>query len=146
MAEEKKKGFFGEFKTFISRGNIMDMAVGIIIGGAFTAIVTALTDGILRPIINYIFSLGGGDGLSSAYTFLKRVTTEVDGQTVVDFENSIYIDWGTFISAIINFLLIALVLFCIVKMFNKIRAAAEEEKAKIKEKIKKEETKEIQND
>ena len=141
MAEEKKKkkGFFGEFKEFISRGNIMDMAVGIIIGGAFTAIVTALTDGILKPVINFLFSLGGGDGLSSAYTFLKRVDTVVDGETVVDLERSIYIDWGAFISAIINFLLIALVLFCIVKAFNSMRRKAEEGKAKLSKKEEKSE-------
>ena len=55
--DPNKKGFFAEFKEFITRGNVIDMAVGVIIGGAFTAIVTALTSGILQPIINYLIGL-----------------------------------------------------------------------------------------
>lgn len=68
------KNFFGEFKKFISRGNVMDMAVGTIIGAAFTAIVTALSNGILKPIINtVIFYICGGDtdALSKMYTPLE---------------------------------------------------------------------------
>lgn len=141
MAEEKKKkGFFGEFKEFISRGNIMDMAVGMIIGSAFTAIVTALSNGILKPVINFILATisGGKDPLASAYTFLKK-GYEVDEAgnltNIIDLSKSIYIDWGAFLSAIINFLLVALVLFLIVKAFNKLRETQEkiiiEQKAKI---------------
>ena len=125
---EKKKGFFGEFKAFIARGNIMDMAVGVIIGGAFTAIVTALTNGILKPIINWILALivGGNDPLAAAYTFLKKayvlddagkVALDESGAEIIDLTKSIYIDWGSFVSAIINFLLIAMILFIIVKAF-----------------------------
>ena len=141
MAEEKKKkGFFGEFKEFISRGNIMDMAVGMIVGSAFTAIVTALSNGILKPVINFILATisGGNDPLASAYTFLKK-GYEVDEAgnltNIIDLSKSIYIDWGAFLSAIINFLLVALVLFLIVKAFNKLRETQEkiiiEQKAKI---------------
>ena len=133
MAEEKKKkGFFGEFKEFISRGNIMDMAVGMIVGSAFTAIVTALSNGILKPVINFILATisGGNDPLASAYTFLKK-GYEVDEAgnltNIIDLSKSIYIDWGAFLSAIINFLL--------VKAFNKLRETQEkiiiEQKAKI---------------
>lgn len=59
MAEKKGglKGFFGEFKQFITRGNVMDMAVGVIVGGAFTAIITALSDHILKPVINWLLAL-----------------------------------------------------------------------------------------
>ena len=138
--EKKKKGFFGEFKEFISRGNIMDMAVGMIIGSAFTAIVTALSNGILKPVINFILATisGGNDPLASAYTFLKK-GYEVDEAgnltNIIDLSKSIYIDWGAFLSAIINFLLVALVLFLIVKAFNKLRETQEkiiiEQKAKI---------------
>jgi large conductance mechanosensitive channel len=115
------KKFFSEFKAFIMRGNVLDMAVGVIVGGAFTAIVTALTDHILRPIINWIISLFMGDEEVAAYTFLKKVT--VDG--AVDLTQSIYIDWGAFISAIINFLLIAFILFLIVRTINRMTTARE---------------------
>lgn len=117
------KKFFSEFKAFISRGNVIDLAVGVIIGGAFTAIVTALTGHILMPIINYVLLLiTGGQGLEGVYTFLSKVTDET-GAVVL--ENSIYIDWGAFITAIINFILIALVVFMIVKIINKTREAAD---------------------
>lgn len=113
------KKFFAEFKKFISRGNVMDMAVGMIIGGAFTTIVTALANGILKPLINFaIYKCLGGNSLDDAFTFLVRSFQE-DG--TLDLANSIYIDWGAFIAAIINFLLIALVLFLIVKVFNSVK-------------------------
>ena len=111
------KKFFAEFKAFISRGNVVDLAVGVIIGGAFSAIVTALTNHILMPLINWFLAvITGGKGMEGAVTMLQEV--RVDG--VVDMENSIYIDWGAFISAIINFLLIAIVLFLIIKAINKV--------------------------
>lgn len=112
------KKFFGEFKKFITRGNVLDMAVGVIVGGAFTAIVNALSNNILKPIINWILAaIMGKDALSDVYTFLKPAYAD-EAQTIIDLENSIYIDWGAFINAIINFILIALVLFCIVKAIN----------------------------
>lgn len=107
------KKFFSDFKRFISRGNIIDMAVGVIIGTAFSAIVTALTNKIIMPLINY--ALSGTGGLESAYTFLKYVP----GENGPDLTQSIYIDWGAFITAIIDFLLIALVLFIILKVAMK---------------------------
>ena len=112
------KKFFGEFKKFITRGNVMDLAVGVIIGGAFTAIVTALTANILQPLINWFLAsvIGGEDALASAVTMLKPAY-EADGVTV-NLASSIYIDWGAFISAVINFILVALVLFAIVKTIN----------------------------
>lgn len=110
------KKFFGEFKKFITRGNVLDMAVGVIVGGAFTAIVNALSNNILKPIINWILALIlGANSLDKVYTFLK-VSTDANG--AIDLATSIYIDWGAFINAIINFLLIAFVLFCIVKAIN----------------------------
>lgn len=121
--KEKKSGvkkFFGEFKQFITRGNVMDMAVGVIVGGAFTAIITALSNHILKPLINWVIALIlGKNSLSEVYTFLKPVY--VDGQ--IDLANSIYIDWGAFINAIINFLIVAFVLFCIIKTINSIAQA-----------------------
>ena len=114
------KKFFAEFKKFITRGNVVDMAVGVIVGSSFTAIVNAMSNQILKPIINWILALlFGANSLSELYTFLKRVTMIDDtGAEVVDLANSIYIDWGAFINAVINFLLVALVLFTIVKAVN----------------------------
>lgn len=93
------KKFFKEFKEFISKGNVMDLAVGVIIGGAFSAIVTSLTDNIINPLINCI---GGA---------------EIQGKIHLIGDN--YIDYGAFISAIINFVIMALIVFCLVKAVNK---------------------------
>ena len=126
------KKFFAEFKKFIMRGNVLDMAVGVIVGGAFTAIVNSLSNNILKPIINYLLALVfGADSLSEVFTFLKKVEiTNEAGVVEVDLANSIYIDWGAFINAIINFLLIAFVLFCIVKTINKLNEESKELKSK----------------
>ena len=115
------KKFFGEFKKFITRGNVLDMSVGVIVGGAFTAIVNGLSNFILKPIINWLLALIlGADSLDKIFTFLKVAYTD-DTKTVIDLANSIYIDWGAFINAIINFLLIALVLFTIVRIINNMK-------------------------
>ncbi|MBP5291043.1 MAG: large-conductance mechanosensitive channel protein MscL [Lachnospiraceae bacterium] len=92
-------GLVKEFKEFISRGNVLDMAVGIIVGGAFTSIVTALVDNIITPIIGMIS--GGVDFSSLAVTV-----------------GSANLQYGAFIQAVINFLLVALVLFLILKAVN----------------------------
>ena len=118
------KKFFAEFKKFITRGNVLDMAVGVIVGGAFTGIVNGLSNYILKPIINAIIAVClGADGLSGAVTPLRPVytTDATTGEQILDLANSIYIDWGAFISAVINFFLIAIVLFCIVKTMNTLR-------------------------
>lgn len=135
--KKEKKGFFKEFKEFISRGNVFDLAVGVIIGGAFTAIVNALCNNILKPIINWVLALiVGKNGLDGIYTYLGKpvYTTNEAGEQIIDLANSIYIDWGAFINAVINFLLIALVLFLIIKVMMSIKRAGEEAKAKIEEK------------
>lgn len=93
------KKFFSEFKAFIAKGNVLDLAVGVIIGGAFSAIVTSLTDNIINPLINCI---GGA---------------EIQGKIHLIGDN--YIDYGAFISAIINFIIMAFIIFCIVKAVNK---------------------------
>lgn len=124
--------FFEEFKKFITRGNVLDMSVGVIVGGAFTGIVNGLTNNILQPLINWILALIiGKDGLTGAITMLSPAMTDVldaNGAVIgseLDLANSIYIDWGAFISSIINFLLIAIVLFSIVKIINRINEARE---------------------
>ncbi|MBR2384675.1 MAG: large conductance mechanosensitive channel protein MscL [Clostridia bacterium] len=114
------KKFFEEFKKFITRGNIVDMAVGVIVGGAFTAIVNGLSNFILKPIINYLLALMlGKNALSEVYTFLGDKAYLEDG--TLDLANCFYIDWGAFINAVINFLIIAFVLFTIVKVINHVK-------------------------
>ena len=130
------KNFFAEFKKFITRGNVMDMAVGVIVGSAFTAIVNGLSNFILKPLINYALAMIlGKDTLSEIVTMLlPAYTVDETGAEVLDLANSIYLDWGSFINAIINFFLIAFVLFCIVRVFNRMRdnqkEAAEKSKSR----------------
>ncbi|MGI6497365.1 MAG: large-conductance mechanosensitive channel protein MscL [Oscillospiraceae bacterium] len=109
----KAKGFLGEFKEFISRGSVMDLAVGVIIGSAFTAIVNSLVNDIVMPVFGWIF--GGID-----FTSLKYVITP--GSTDVA-EAAIY--YGNFIQNIVNFLLIALVIFSVIKAINHFHTAKE---------------------
>ena len=120
------KKFFGEFKKFVMRGNVIDMSIGVIVGGAFTTIVNEMSNHILKPIINFLLALFlKSDSLTGIYSYLKKVeVAELDangvatGNTIVDLEQSIYIDWGSFINAIINFLIIAFVLYIILKTIN----------------------------
>lgn len=109
--KEKGKGFINEFKEFISRGSVIDLAVGMIIGAAFTAIVKSLVDDIVMPVIGVIV---GGINFSD----IKTVIVPASGDVA-----EVAIMWGNFISAIINFLLIALVVFLVVKGINSIHTA-----------------------
>lgn len=104
------KKFVSEFKEFISRGNVLDMAIGVVIGGAFTAIVTALVDNIITPLIGVL--VGGLD-----FTGLSVKVGEAT------------IGYGAFIQAVINFLLISFVIFCVIRSFNKLAKKKEEEPA-----------------
>jgi len=99
------KGFFGEFKEFISRGNVMDMAVGVIIGGAFSTIVTSLTEDIISPVLG-IFGGMNFDKLS--VNILGEVT----------------LNYGKFITAVVNFLIMALIIFIMMKAINTMNQAA----------------------
>lgn len=104
---EKTKGFINEFKEFISRGSVVDLAVGVIIGGAFTAIVTSLVNDIVMPLIGWIF--GGID-----FTGLRYIISPA-----TDTAEEAAIFYGNFIQNVVNFLLIALVIFIVVKMINR---------------------------
>lgn len=106
---EEKKGLIAEFKEFISRGSVIDLAVGVIIGGAFTAIVTSLVNDIIMPIIGLLF--GGID-----FTSLRYIITPAVGDTP---EIAIY--YGNFIQSVVNFLLISLVIFTVIKCINSFR-------------------------
>lgn len=105
--KEKTTGFFGEFKAFIARGNVMDMAVGVIIGGAFSNITTSLINDIIMPFLG-IFT----DSVSFA-----ELTVKI-GPAVITY--------GNFIQAVLNFLIMALVVFCLVKALNSFHRKKEE--------------------
>ena len=113
------KKFFGEFKEFIMRGNVMDMAVGVIIGGAFQAIVTALINDLIMPFIGLIT---GGINFTEQFLILKLPegveAAEVTYANAAELGASIWA-YGSFITAVINFLIMALIIFLIVKAFNK---------------------------
>lgn len=111
MKEKKPIKFIKEFKDFIAKGNALDLAVGVIIGGAFSAIVTALIDNIINPIIACI----GGTEIGFAFEIIKG-------------NEATKVDLGSFISAILNFLIIAFVVFCIMKSANKAREIAAKKK------------------
>ena len=115
------KKLFEEFKAFIMRGNVLDMAVGVIIATAFGAITTTLVQKVLMPLIGCIF---GGVDLDKLNIVLKEAVME--GEEVV--KEAVVMEIGTFITAIINFIIVALIVFLIVKAFNKARAAAEARK------------------
>lgn len=112
------KAFMTEFKKFVARGNVMDMAVGIIIGGAFTAIVTSLVNDILMPVLSL---LTGGFDFSALCIVLGEG------------ENAATLNYGSFIAAIINFLLISLVIFMLIRAINKLSVKKEESPATTKE-------------
>jgi large conductance mechanosensitive channel len=125
MADPEKKGLIAEFKEFIMRGNVMDLAVGVIIGGAFGAIVTGLVDNIIKPLIN---SIGGSEVAGSI--FLPWVNTEgMDEEALA----AVSINYGAFISAIINFLIIALIIFILVKAINKAMTVGKKEEEPVEE-------------
>lgn len=135
----KMKGLWTEFKKFISRGNVVDMAVGVVIGTAFTAIVNAVTKGILMPLVNWaVVAATGGQGLGGLRTPLGEKFYDSNG--AIDWAATSYVDWGTFINSIIDFLLIALLLFTILKVFTSLRNASKgltgEEAQARREKIK----------
>ena len=111
------KKFFAEFKKFALKGNVMDLAIGVIIGGAFGAIVTALTTSFIQPLIA---SIGGG--------IIKLPWVDYTGMSQTEIvERSL--NYGAFITAIINFIIIALVLFLLVKGMNKLMSIGKKEEA-----------------
>ena len=132
--DPNKKSIFKDFKAFISRGNVIQLAVGVIIGGAFAAIIGALVNHILMPIIG----LAVNGGLDSFYTILPNsVLADVqDGKVgVLANDGNWYaslskMDWGLLINAVINFLLIAIILFALIKIFAAIQKANDDQKAK----------------
>ena len=142
MAEKEKKGFFKEFKEFISRGSVLDMAVGVIVGGAFTKIVNSLVQSILTPLINYVIFLicgGNTDTFTSLDIILIPAKLDEAGNVL---KEATVLQFSDLITAIINFLLIALTLFCIIRVINRVRQETDDLKKKFvnKDEEEKEET------
>ncbi len=124
MAKKKGTGFIAEFKQFIMRGNVIDLAVGVIIGAAFQAIVNSLVKDIITPCIGALF--GDMDFSELAVTLRPAVTETVDGvETVVT--EAVLLKYGSFITAIINFLLMAIVIFIIIKVINSVSSKLHKE-------------------
>ena len=119
----KGKGFAAEFKKFIMRGNVIDLAVGVIVGGAFQAIVKSLVDDIVMPVIGLITN-----GIDFATKFVALDGGEYATLEEAQAAGAAVLTYGNFISAVINFFIMAFVIFCFIKVINTIN-----EKAKKKE-------------
>ena len=117
------KKFMEEFKAFVMRGNVMDMAVGVIIGGAFGAITTSLVSNVITPLLAALFNSPNPDALN----ITLRAADEAAGT------EAIVLGLGTFLGTIVNFLVIALCLFSVIKAINKARELAEKAKKKEEE-------------
>lgn len=117
------KKFFEEFKTFITKGNVLDMAVGVIVGGAFGAITSSLVGNVITPLLAWLFGAPNTDALN----ITLRAADEAAGT------EAIVLGLGTFVGAIVNFLVIALVLFSVIKAFNKARELAAKKEAEAAE-------------
>lgn len=122
MADKEKKGFIEEFKTFISRGSVIDMAVGIIVGGMFTNVVNSFVNDILNPLLGFL--IGNMD-----FTDL-RIVLKASTDTTAE----VAIRYGALLQAIVQFLLTALVLFSIIRVMNELRDAQEKAKKAKEEK------------
>ena len=122
------KGFFGEFKKFIMRGNVIDLAVGVIIGGAFQAIVNSLVNDIVSPVLSLATK-----GVNFADKFIVLTNDEVAFATVEAAKEAGYatLNYGGFITAIINFVIMAFVIFLLVKTINKISEMGKKRKKKL---------------
>lgn len=115
----KKKGFFSEFKDFIMRGNVLDMAVGVIVAGAFSKITTSLVNDVFMPFLGWMI---GDFDLTQLNLVLVKEVKDAAGEIVTP---AVSIGFGTLLATIIDFVLIAFMVFLIVKIFNKAREIAE---------------------
>lgn len=124
MSGKKENGFIKEFKTFIMRGNVIDLAVGVIIGAAFQAIVNSLVKDVIMPVISLLTG-----GLNFSDWFIALDGKHYDSLAKAQEASAATLNYGVFIMAIINFLIMAFVIFMIVKMINRISKKKEKEEA-----------------
>lgn len=118
------KKFLNEFKEFISRGNVLDMAVGVIVATAFGKITTALVSNIIMPFIGWCF---GGASVTDALN-ITLTPAEIDAATGEVIKEANVLGFGTFLNTVIDFVIIAFIVFCIIKAFNKAHELAEARK------------------
>ena len=119
MAKDGKKGFWGEFKEFVARGNVVDMAVGVIIGGAFKAIADSLVNDIIMPLVSM---LTGGVDFSAWKWVLRAGTLNEAGELT----GEVAVNYGMLLSAVLSFLIVAFAIFCMVKALNRLHRKREE--------------------
>ncbi len=118
-------GFLKEFKDFAMKGNLVDIAVAFVMGGAFGKVVTSFTEGIVAPLIGMI----GGADLSKNVFVLKKAVAEVkdaSGAVLTEGAAEVAIKWGDFVTAVINFVIVAFVMFLVIKAINSMKKKQEE--------------------
>lgn len=118
-------GFIKEFKDFAMKGNLVDIAVAFVMGGAFGKVVTSFTEGIVAPLIGMI----GGADLSKNVFILKKAVAEVkdaSGAVITEAAAEVALKWGDFVTAIINFIIVAFVMFLVIKAINSMKKKQEE--------------------
>ncbi len=115
----KKSGFFSEFKTFIMRGNVIDLAVGVIIGAAFQAIIKSLVDDLVMPVISL-----ATNGVDFANMFISLNGVEYETLQAAQDAGAAVFAYGNFINAVLNFLIMSFVIFVLVRTINKLRDKA----------------------
>lgn len=125
--EKKKSTFVADFKKFISRGNVVDMAVGVVVGGAFSKIVTGFVNYIINPFVGIFLKSGSLDSIKTVIT-----PEELDPATGDVLVKEVAILWGTWLQTIIDFLIIAFCIFCVVRVLNSVRDIANEKQIRAK--------------
>ena len=116
--KDKAKGFIDEFKAFISKGNVIDMAVGVVIGAAFGKIVSSLVDDIIMPLVGVAT---GGINFTDYKIVLQKAV--MDGQEAITPE--VTMNWGAWVQTIVDFLIVAFCIFVMIKFMNNLRKRAE---------------------
>ncbi|AMK22127.1 MULTISPECIES: large conductance mechanosensitive channel protein MscL [unclassified Sphingobium] len=120
-------GLISEFKTFIARGNVMDLAVGVIIGGAFATITKSLTDDLIMPVVGYVF---GGADFSRYFIRLGDIPAGFKGnpESYADLKGAgvAMLGWGEFLTVFVNFLILAFIIFLLVRAVNKLMPKPED--------------------
>jgi large conductance mechanosensitive channel len=132
----RKMGLISEFKTFINRGSVIDLAVGVIIGGAFATITKSLTDDLIMPMVGFLF---GGADFSRYFIRLGDIPAGFKGnpESYADLKSAgvAMLGWGEFLTVLVNFLILAFIIFLLVKAVNKLMPKPEEGPAATPEEV-----------
>ena len=129
-------GLISEFKTFINRGSVIDLAVGVIIGGAFATITKSLTDDLIMPVVGYLF---GGADFSRYFIRLGDIPAGFKGnpESYADLKGAgvAMLGWGEFLTVLVNFLILAFIIFLLVKAVNRLMPKPDEAPAATPEEV-----------